>query len=677
MKTLLLEIGSEEIPARFISKGLEALRGDLMKLLESRSIEYGSISEYATPRRLTLEVSDVAEKQKNITTKSVGPPKNIAYDDKGAPTKAAIGFAKTLNIDVNDLDIEETERGLYISATIEKKGRPAKDVLAEELPKLISSLQLPKTMRWGNSSLKYFRPIRWIMALLGNEVIPFELDGIESGNISYGHSFLAPEAVTIKDPASYLTSLAESGVIADIEERKNMISKGIAEIESANGCVVNKDADLLDTVTNLVEYPIPVIGKFEDKFITLPRELLITVMRTHQKYFSVEDGTGKMIPSFIVVSNTTADNNETVSRGAERVLRARLEDARFYFDEDRKKPLSDYIDELKKVTFQEKLGSVYDKSERISSIAAYIADIIGLDSNEKFTRAALLSKADLVTGVVGEFPELQGYMGMIYASNSGEDKEVASAIYEHYMPRFAGDILPTSETGIIISIADKIDSIVSFFSIGQIPTGSEDPFALRRQAIGIINILQTNDYPLTLDMLIERALNNLNAAKIDRQAVTGQIKRFFAQRLEGIYLSQGYGHDVIDASLSTDELNMSDLKQRIGIISEMKKMEEFPELLTAAKRVYNILAKFKPGEVDQNLLKEPAERDLYEANLKIYSGLSSDGFSGLFRLKDPINRFFDDILVMDKDPGIKDNRLALLGSVKKSFNSLCDFSKIS
>ncbi|NOZ68641.1 MAG: glycine--tRNA ligase subunit beta [Deferribacteres bacterium] len=676
MKPLLFEIGSEEIPARFISSGLAVLKERLLQVLERASISYGRISEYATPRRLALYIEDVSEKQKDRTIEHIGPPRKVAFDDQGKPTKAATGFARSLNIDVKELAIKKTDRGEYVAATVKEKGRAARDVLARELPEMISTLHLPRSMRWGDGSLRYFRPIQWILAVLGSDIIKFKLDGIKSGNVSYGHRFLSPVAVKIENPAKYLYLLKQNHVIADPAERKEAILKGIRKIQSLTGCRAHEDPGLLDTVTNLVEYPTVVSGGFDGKYLDLPRELLVTVMKSHQKYFPAEDAEGRMLPSFFVVSNTLPVNNDTVRKGAERVLRARLEDARFYYMEDRKKPLRDYTEDLKKVTFQERLGSIYEKSERISSLSLFIAGRLNIRSKEKLQRASMLCKADLVTGVVGEFPELQGYMGMIYALDSGEDKEVAQAVYEHYLPKFPGDKLPSGQTGTIVSLADKMDNIASFFYLGLIPTGSEDPYALRRQAAGIISILEANDFSLPLNDLSDHALQCLEPSPEQRQALCRRILEFFAQRLEGVLLSRGYSHDIISAVLSTDELDIKDVKRRIDILSGFRKDTGFPGLLTAAKRVYNILARAQAGPVDENLLAEPAEKELYRVAAKVNGTLADTDYRSLFELEGPVNTFFDRVLVMDKDPRVRENRLALLMTVKRAFDSLGDFSKI-
>ena len=674
--SLLLEIGTEEIPARFIPDGVKSLKDALLKFFEDTAINFGNVSEYATPRRLALVIEDVAEKQKDRTKEIAGPPKKIAFDEKGNPTQAAVGFAKSCNVDVKELKTVRTERGEYLSVTISETGRKTIDVLSEALPKLISSVQFPKSMRWGGSVLRFARPIRWITAMLGAEVISFELDGLKSSNKSFGHRFISPGPFDIKDPVSYKSILAENGIIADPAERRGIILDETKKIESKTGGKVHEDAELLNTVTFLVEYPTVIMGDFDPAYLSLPKELIVTVMRSHQKYFSMEDKAGNLMPHFVLVSNTKSENSATVKRGAERVLRARLEDARFYYNEDRKKPLWDYVEKLNKVTFHEKLGSLYEKAERIAFLSSYICDELGTPAKENALKAAMLAKADLVTGVVREFPELQGYMGMVYAGNSGEDDEVAAAIYEHYLPRFSGDILPSGEAGSIISIADKIDNIASFFLLGLAPTGSEDPFALRRQAMGVINILIKKDNAVSLEQIIDKAVQGLENYLPSRKPLDEEILKFFYQRFEGMLLNEGYAYDVIDSVFSAKGRGIRDIKQRVETLSDMREMPGFPELVTAAKRVYNILAKIKAGQFNADMPAEPAEKELHQAVMHVNKELTWKNYNALFELKEPVNNFFEKVLVMDKDPAVKANRLALLLTVKDAFNSLGDFSKI-
>ncbi|UCH81242.1 MAG: glycine--tRNA ligase subunit beta [Nitrospiraceae bacterium] len=676
MKTLLIEIGTEEIPARFVKKGMDILKDEFSKSLTDSVIEYDGIQGYATPRRLALIIEKVAEKQKDRIVESIGPPKKIAYDDSGKPTKAATGFARSLHIDVADLKISRTERGEYLSATVEEKGRSTVEVLSESLPRLITSLQLPKSMRWGNGALRFFRPIHWIVALYGERIIPFELDGIKSGNFTYGHRFLSPAAIPLKRPEDYVPALFSSHVIADMDVRKKTIADQLSLIESENGCHVSKDEELLNIVTNLVEYPAAVVGSFEDTYLALPKELPITVMRTHQKYFSTHNRKGDLLPHFVVISNTRPENNETVRKGAEKVLRARLEDARFYFSEDLAKPFETYVDDLKSVTFQEKLGSLLDKTERIVALSAFLTDRLSIGQKEHILRAARLAKADLVTGIVSEFPELQGYMGMIYAARSGEHEDVASAIFEHYRPRFSGDDLPTGEIGTIISLADKIDNVASFFHLGLIPTGSEDPFALRRQAVGVINILHERGYLISIDTLIDTALKSIDDSPDTRQESRNHAVQFFSQRLEFILSARGFRHDLIKAVLSSNELEIKSIWSRIDVLAALKQDAAFPGLLTAAKRVYSILSKTTDLNLAETVLTESAERELLDMANDVDKRITGTAYSALYELEAPISAFFDKVFVMDKDPAVRNNRLALLQRVRALFDSLCDFSRI-
>ncbi len=681
MKPLLIEIGTEEIPARFIPGGMRSLKEGIEKLLDDNRIDFDGTHEYGTPRRLSVFIENVSERQKGRTVEVLGPPKKIGMDAKGNFTSAAAGFARSQKIDISNLCVTTTDRGEYISATVNEPANDTVDVLAETLPKLISSLPFPKSMRWGSGSLKFVRPIHWITSVFGETIIPLEIDGIKGGSITRGHRFMSPGAFKINDISSYLHLLSNNLVIADPGKRKDLILKGIREIETANNCRVIADSELLDTVTFLVEYPTVVLGNFDPEYLSLPRELPVTVMKIHQKYFSVEGSNNELLPHFVLVSNTDRKNNPTVRKGAERVLKARLEDARFYFDADRKIPLGDFIESLKSVTFQEKLGSLYEKAGRISSICSTLSESLGLTGLKKIQRAAMLSKADLVSGVVREFPELQGYMGMIYANISGEEKDIADAIFEHYLPRFTADRLPSGDIGTIVSLADKIDNIASFFSVGLMPTGSEDPFALRRQSIGIINILQDKNYDLSLEALIDAALECVSGHSPSDTLKTDIIE-FFNQRLDGIFLNEGFDYDLVNAVLpgrnreSTGQNeSIKKIKNRLKILSEMRKGPEFSHLLTAAKRVYNIISNADPSALNVDLLTEPAEQELFSAVKSVQIKLDNS-YDALYELTTPINTFFDSVLVMDKNSDVRQNRLALLCSVMALFDRLGNFPEI-
>jgi glycyl-tRNA synthetase beta chain len=677
MNTLLFEIGSEEIPARFVNSGLEMLKSEMTRMLEQERISHGKITGFSTPRRLAVIIEGLSDAQSDRTTEAVGPPARVAFDESGAPTKAAQGFARSMNVDVSSLYRKKTPKGEYVAVTIEEKGRATIDVLSARLPELISSLQLPRSMRWGSGDLRYYRPIHWIVAILGRDIIPFELDGIRSGNTTRGHRFLTPDAIVINEPAAYHAVLRDHDVIADFTERRALILNSLRDEGRRKNVRVVEDDELLDIVTNLVESPSVVSCSFEEQYLELPRELLVTVMKSHQKYFSTESGEGNMSNTFMVISNTSPDNAATVRKGAERVLRARLEDARFYFLQDRETPLDEMINALKKVTFQDRLGSVHEKARRIEAVSLRLADVTGHGKAEVVSRAAMLCKADLVTGVVGEFPELQGYMGMTYALLAGEDEEVARAVYEHYMPRFAGDVLPETATGAIVSIADKIDNVASFFSLGMIPSGSEDPFALRRQAAGIIQILGDKGISIDVDTLVDYALAGLGLENEERkEALKEDIIRFFTVRLEGLLAQQGYPHDIIQASVGTRPLEINEVRRKAALLEKIKRSPGFPDLIPAAKRVCNILAGHKPGKLNESLFSHESERNLLVAAEDAGRRLTADGEKVLFRLIDPVNEFFDSVLVMDRDERVKENRLALLSKVKEIFDSFGDFSSL-
>jgi glycyl-tRNA synthetase beta chain len=677
VKPLLLEIGTEEIPARFLSLGIKALRENLVRLLEETHIDFKGVSEYATPRRLAVLLDNVSEMQKDRKKEILGPPKKASYDQKGNLTPAALGFARSQAVNPDTLSIVKTERGEYVAAVKEEIKRETLDVLSETLPDMIASLSFPKSMRWGSGKLRFVRPIKWITAIFGDSLLPFEIEGIKSTNMTRGHRFLSPGAFKLHDPSTYSQILLNNYVMADQNKRKNTIIKEIKKIESSLKCVVREDNELLEEVTSLVEYPTVIRGNFDPGYLSLPKELLTTVMKNHQKFFSVDDEKGNLAPHFLLVSNTKTDNNDTVINGAERVLKARLEDARFYFNEDRKNPLEYYVERLRDVTFRDNLGSVHEKAKRISSIGSFLADELGLSEKDKIVRASMLSKADLVTGIVREFPELQGYIGMIYALESGEDEEVASAVFEHYKPKFSGDELPSTESGAILSLSDKMDNIASFFIVGDIPSGSEDPYGLRRQAMGIIKILEEKGYNLRLDVLVQKAINALEGQIQPEDTLKEKIMRFFYQRLEGMLLSEGLDYDIVDAALASSEgQTLKNIKHRATTLSTMRKDRSFPELLTAAKRVYNILRKEQQKDVREDLFSEHAEKGLYKAVEKVRKTLNDTNFETLFDLTEPINAFFNSVLVMDENPDLKQNRINLLFRVKQVFDSLGDFSKI-
>ena len=679
---LLFELGTEEIPARFMSPLIEQLRNRAAQYLEELRIDFKGLRTFGTPRRLVLIVEGLAGTQRSEKRIIWGPPKKVAFDSEGRPTKAATGFAASHGVDVKDLKTGRKGKGEYIMVEIEERGRETKELLPGLLKRLILDLHLPKSMRWADGDIRFIRPIQWIAALYRGERVDFELDGYKSGSHTYGHRFLSPGPLGFSTPEEYIQRLEEGNVIVDHEKRVRIIKEQLEELSSERGGTVVLDPELLETVNFLVEKPFSVLCEFPEGFLELPKELLVTVMKDHQKYFAIEDSEGRLVNRFIVVSNTSEANEEAVRTGAQRVIKARFEDARFYYSDDLKRPLQDRLDELKGVIFHERLGSLYDKVMRISAIASRIAELVPVDK-DKLQRAALLSKTDLISGVVREFPELQGLMGRYYAEAQGEDREVALALYEQYLPTHSGGVLPSTETGAVLSLSDRIDTIVTFFSIGLKPTGSEDPFALRRHALAIIAILSERGYGITLGWLIETALSCMPVQY--GKDLKAEIEQFFLQRLEGILLSEGYSHDVVNAVLGRAMENpLQLLREIVKALVGFKNSEAYQETITALKRVFNILKEAPAAEVDSALFSTSEEEALYKAVTEVEGRidnlLSCKDFHGalgvLRELTAPVNEFFDNVLVMDKDERVRSNRLALLNKIRTAALKIADLSEL-
>ena len=688
LQSFLLEIGTEDLPARFIPSATRQLGENTARLLKENYIQHTDIKTYGTPRRITVIGEGIPLMQDDRTREVFGPSRKAAFDDKGNPSKAALGFARSQGIPVESLVIKPKGKGEYLVAVIDEQGVPVKQLLPEIFKKVVLSLHLPKAMRWGTGNIRFARPIRWFMALLNNETISFEIDGIQSGNETRGHRFLSPAIFQIKEIPSYKKLLAHNCVIVDPEDRQKMIMSRMEELLSDVGESPVEDSELLQTVSNLVEYPVPVLGSFPEEYLDLPRELLITVMKGHQKYFAAEDRDGRITNHFVVVSNTSEENAETVKVGAERVIKARFEDARFYFKEDRKKPLAERVDELRKVTFQERLGTLHDKTERIAKLAGSIADTVLPSSRERASRAALLAKTDLITGAVREFPELQGVMGRYYALNDGENREVAFAIEEQYLPAHSGGRLPQTDLGSLLSIADKADNIAAFFSIGLIPTGSEDPFALRRQALGITAILLGKTFDISLRELFRKATEPFSEQE-GHKRVMKEILSFFEARLETVLSDQGYPSDLIQSVLPLSaDVYLHKIRPRIDALGQFTRGNASNDFLAAIKRVYNIIPKLPERDTlrfSDDLLREEQEIQLKSTIDKLSGGidafLAEDNYSGAIELlassADSTNAFFDNILVMDKEDDIRSNRLSLLTELWNAAAKVADFSKFS
>lgn len=681
-KTLLLEIGTEEVPAHVMPGILSQLKENAAKTFDELRIEYKNIKTLGTPRRSALLVEGLAEQQADLSKENRGPAVNIAFDADGNPAKAAQGFARGQGVKPEEL---VTKDG-YVYAMVHEKGGQTVDLLGDTLKGLVDGLNFPNNMHWADLDYKFIRPLRWLVALYGQDVIDFEVANVKSGRTSRGHRFLSEGDFEIANAEDYVEACRKASIIVDQNERCKMIRQQIAEVAAANGGQAEVNEDLLEEVLYLVEYPTALCGKFDEKYLALPAEAVITPMRDHQRYFPVLKD-GKLLPLFITIRNGGKEHLETVQHGNERVLRARLEDAQFFFDEDRKKTLEQHGEKLKTVVFQDGLGTIYDKALRLEVLAGYIADAIGANEQDKkdAVRAAKLAKADLVTGMVTEFTELQGVMGREYALLDGETKAVAQAIDEHYMPRFAGDSQPASVAGRIVSLADKIDTIVGTFSRGLIPTGSQDPFALRRQALGIVNMLKEAQYHISLSQLVAKAMELLKIADAGQQAkLQKDVADFMKLRLKNVLADAGIRYDVVDAVFVTVD-DIYGVFLRAQAVNEAVK-QDMEKTIQAFVRTGNIARKAEDVQaaVEAGLLAEQVEKDLHkayeDASDKAEKEIATQDYAGaiatLSQLAAPIDAFFDGVMVMDKDEKIKNNRLGLLKLVDNLICQVADFSKI-
>ena len=664
-KDLLFEIGAEEIPAGFMPNILGQLKQLAETKLNDAHLPFESIETYGTPRRLALIVKGLDDASAEISERHKGPSASIAYDADGNATKAAIGFARGKGLDVAELVVEDG----YIYAETKTAGVPAKDIVSEMLPQLITGLNFPKSMHWGDLDAKFVRPVRWLVALLDEEVIPVEFATVQSGNVTRGHRFLGADEITIKNAASYVETLKENFVMVDQDARRELISKQLHDMAASKNASIVWDDDLLEEINYLVEWPTALCGGFEESYLALPDAAIITPMKDHQRYFPLVGQDGKLLPMFLTVRNGSDHSIEVVQAGNERVLRARLDDAKFFFNEDRKKPLIDRQDGLTKIVFQEGLGNLADKTERLLKLGRVFGEECGLheDAAVVLERATELAKTDLTTGMVTEFTELQGVMGKEYALLDGESPEVAEAIFEQYLPRFAGDVLPQTEAGKVLSIIDKVDNIVATFSRGLIPTGSQDPYALRRQTIGILNILLGSEWNISLRPIFKASMELLNVAAEKQDELLNQVEEFFTLRLKNIFLDREVPHHVIDLLLSNNELSVADAE---GLVNALlaNRIDENVELVQAYTRMYNLVKDVEYTGVNSDLLKEDAEKALFEAASKASEASLAAWEAGDYAavvavpatLVPTINKFFEDVMVMDKDEAIKANRLQLV-----------------
>ncbi|OAB43129.1 glycine--tRNA ligase subunit beta [Paenibacillus antarcticus] len=688
-KDLLFEIGLEEVPARFIRTAVEQLEERMIKWLEQSRISYGQVHAYATPRRLAVLVEGVAEKQEDIEEEVKGPSRKIAQDASGAWSKAALGFARSQGVDPEQFTFQELNGVEYIYATKSSLGVETSSILSEGLLGILTSMTFPKNMRWGAHEFKFVRPIRWLIALFGTDVIELEITDVKSGNVTRGHRFLGEDAV-VREPSAYLDVLRSQSVIACVNERKDLIEKQIKALAEEKQWKIAVKDDLLEEVLFLVETPTALFGTFDPAFLEIPQEVLITSMREHQRYFPVLNDQDQLLPFFVTVRNGNSTSLDVIAKGNEKVLRARLSDAKFFYEEDQKLHIKTALLKLENIVFHEELGSIADKVRRTRRIADGLASALQIsqEDGDAVSRAAEICKFDLVTQMVYEFPELQGVMGEDYARKAGEKEEVAKAVFQHYQPRFAGDDTPDSIVGALVSIADKIDTIIGCFSIGIIPTGSQDPYALRRQAQGIVQIILAQNLPISLSEILNIALDvheSLRKMKLSADEVRTAIVEFFGLRVKKI-LSENLRYDVVDAVITADFDDIASVVSRgKALMDAVMNQTDFKTTVESFNRVSNLGGKAEEQFViNEALLQEQGEKELYKAWQSIQDGYHSaleqrDGLKALQwlgQIRNAITEFFDSVMVMAEDEQVRNNRLALLAAIDKDLKGFADFTKL-
>lgn len=684
---LLFELGTEELPPVALQRLSIALTEEFTKGLDKLNIAHGEIQSFASPRRLALTVSECSLSQSDQEIERRGPAVAAAFGIDGNPTKAASGFARSCGVEVSDLGRLQTDKGEWLVYQVSQKGKSAAQLLPTIAEEALNKLPIPKRMRWGASDTQFVRPVHWLLFLHGKSIVPCTILGAEAGNDTYGHRFHHPEALTVNHPSEYAQLLENKAyVIADYSVRKEKIRNQVNQTAAALGGHAEIDEDLLDEVTGLVEWPIPIAGGFKERFLEVPHEALILTMKKNQKYFHLVDADGKLMNHFITLSNIDSPRPELIKEGNERVVDPRLTDAMFFWEQDGKRPLEDHLESLKKVVFQQKLGSMYEKSQRVASLSKTIAQQIG--GNEEVThRAGMLSRCDLMTEMVGEFADMQGIMGRYQAKRDGEVDQIATAMEEFYLPRFSGGPLPTTQTGIAISLAEKIDTLVGIFGIGMKPTGDKDPFALRRAALGALRIMLEHQLPLNLNELIDTAADNLKAANIAEET-SSQVYQFMLDRLKGIYIERDIPVDVFESVAAIKPSSVTDFDRRISAVISFQSLEESASLAAANKRIGNIIK--KSGTAGQTKSADPALFENDEEQI-LFDRISTKTrqvtplieqfdyeatLAALAELRESVDQFFDKVMVMADDEAVKNNRLALLGSLNRLFLGVADISKL-
>lgn len=683
-ETLLVEIGTEELPPKALKNLGESFAKFVSELLAQEGFSFTSCYAYFTPRRLAVSVKELNGIQPDQLVERKGPALQAAYDSDGKPTKAALGFAKSCGVNIEDLDQVKTDKGTWLFFKAKMPGKNIQNLAAEIVEKALGQLPIPKPMRWGNSEAEFIRPIHWVVLMFGADVIPCKIKTLDVSNISYGHRFHAPEPITLNHANEYQTALAAVKVIADFELRKSTIRSQLEKVAGKLDAVLDYDDALLEEVTNLVELPVPIVGEFSASFLDIPQEVLVATMQEAQRYFPLYSKSDhKLLPHFVIISNIESKNPETIKKGNERVIKPRFEDAAFFWQRDKSRRLDSRSEDLAGVLFEKQLGSLLDKTKRIESLAEKLAESINLDP-KLARRAAMLCKCDLLTEMVNEFPKLQGIMGRYYAEYDGEPNEVAIAIQEHYQPIQAGGDIPANNTGRIIAISDRIDTLVGIFATGKKPTGIKDPYALRRAALGIIRIAIKGQIDFDLPSQLSHAVNLLPNT-LNTSSTAAEVEEFIYERLRGYFNETGYQLDTIDAVRNVHPASLVDFHRRVQAVQEFRKLPEADSLAAANKRIRNILKKIDNNsdlQINNNLLSEGAERNLYDSLIAveesvapiIANGEYSKALTSLATLKSTIDLFFDDVMVMEEADDVRNNRIALVSRVKSQFTAIADIS---
>ena len=689
-RDFLVEVGTEELPPKALRSLMDAFGEKLTAAIDDARLLHGDVQTFASPRRLAVLVSGLAARQDDRKAEQKGPPVKIAFDEKGNPTAAATAFAKKCGVDVADLDRLETDKGAWLVYESVERGASVGELLPNLVNSALAALPIPRRMRWGSSDVEFVRPVHWIVMLLGEDVVAGEVMGIPTGRMSRGHRFHSSGEIAIASPGAYLATLENDGrVIADFRRRRKMVRDGVeAAAKAVGGHVVGGKA-LYDEVASLVEWPVPVVGSFDEAFLSLPSETVTSTLTGHQRYFPVADDSGALLAKFITVANLESKDPDRVRDGNERVIRPRLADADFFWNSDRKRSLDSRQETLREVVYQRGLGSLFDKSQRVAKIAEALASQLDHDSAH-LVRAATLAKCDLVTGMVGEFPDLQGTMGRYYAASDNEPKPVCEAIGEQYLPRFAGDALPASRDGQLLAVADKLDTLAGVFSIGKKPSGNRDPFGLRRAALGIIRILVESGLDVDLKAMIAVAVAAQPKSKSDSDELAADLYGFIGDRLRRYFLDRDAGltAETFAAVQVREPASLLDFDRRLAAVQTFLRLEQAESLAAANKRIANILRKADDPaglSVKKKLLKEDAEKSLFDslehARQKVQPLLEVRNYAAvlneLAELRDPIDRFFDDVMVMADDTAVRTNRLALLGELRALFLNVADISRLS